>query len=189
MCGTRSSCLRLAIRSQSRQSRRTVPIQRSANAFALGARNGVRMISTPSLRKTSSKARVGCVNWSCLQIGCLWVRPNLRTPQALSSAKLPGDDVIDELPIAGPESGPALAVDNERGEGAGRKLLLEPRQLSTPRNKEKRELVEARVMPDQHHRIDGLGKSLEQLQQFRFRGGIKLRLELNRGVLAERGRD
>src|SRR5438094_6544186 len=35
---TRSSCARLTIRSQSRQSRRTVPTQRSANAFACGAR-------------------------------------------------------------------------------------------------------------------------------------------------------
>jgi hypothetical protein len=43
---TCSSCLRLVIRSQSRQSRRTVPTQRSANAFAFGARNGVRMLGT-----------------------------------------------------------------------------------------------------------------------------------------------
>jgi hypothetical protein len=50
----------------------------------------------------------------------------------LSSAKLPGDDVIDELRVARPESDPALALDNERGEGTGRELLLEPRQVSTP---------------------------------------------------------
>jgi hypothetical protein len=50
----------------------------------------------------------------------------------LSSAKLPGNDVIDELRVARPESDPALALDNERGEGTGRELLLEPRQVSTP---------------------------------------------------------
>src|SRR5713226_9015784 len=41
--------------------------QRSANAFACGARNGVRMISTPSLRKTSSKARLNLLSRS-------WIR-------------------------------------------------------------------------------------------------------------------
>src|SRR6266542_1579749 len=68
---TRSSCLRLLIRSQSRQSRRTVPTQRSANAFAFGARNGVRMISTPSLWKTSSKARLNFAlrSWIRKRIG------------------------------------------------------------------------------------------------------------------------
>src|SRR6266540_4092298 len=71
MCRTRSSCLRLLIRSQSRQSRRTVPTQRSANAFAFGARNGVRMISTPSLSKTSSKARLNFAlrSWIRKRIG------------------------------------------------------------------------------------------------------------------------
>jgi hypothetical protein len=44
-----------------------VPTQRSANAFAFGARNGVRMISTPSLRKTSSKARLNLLSRS-------WIR-------------------------------------------------------------------------------------------------------------------
>src|SRR3989442_14359302 len=39
------------MKSQSRQSRRTVPTQCSANAFAFGARQGVRMISTFSLRR------------------------------------------------------------------------------------------------------------------------------------------
>jgi hypothetical protein len=63
----RSSCLRETIRSQSRQSRRTVPTQRSANAFAFGARNGVRMISRSSLRKTSSNARVNLLSRS-------WIR-------------------------------------------------------------------------------------------------------------------
>src|SRR6266545_8122805 len=61
------SCLRLVIRSQSRQSRRTVPTQRSANAFACGGRNGVRMISTLSLRKTSSKPRMNLLSRS-------WIR-------------------------------------------------------------------------------------------------------------------
>src|SRR5438874_13570015 len=56
-----------AVAGQSRQSRRTVPTQRSANAFACGARKGVRMISTPSLRKTSSKARQNLLSRS-------WIR-------------------------------------------------------------------------------------------------------------------
>ncbi len=42
-----------------------LPTQRSANAFAFEARNGVRMISTPSLRKTSSKARLNLLSRSC----------------------------------------------------------------------------------------------------------------------------
>ncbi len=62
----------LLIRSQSRQSRRTVPTQRSANALAFGARNGVRMISMPSLWKTSSKARLNLLSRSRIRnrIGC-----------------------------------------------------------------------------------------------------------------------
>src|SRR5215210_8074127 len=62
-----SSCRRLAISSQSRQSRRMVPTQRSANAFAFGARNGVRMISMRSLLKSSSKARLNLLSRS-------WIR-------------------------------------------------------------------------------------------------------------------
>jgi hypothetical protein len=46
------------IRIQSRHSRRTVPTKRSAITFAFGARIGVRMISRPSLRNTSSKVSV-----------------------------------------------------------------------------------------------------------------------------------
>src|SRR5437762_3423858 len=56
-----------AVAGQSRQSRRTVPTQRSANAFACGARNGVRMISTPSPLKTVSKARLNLLSRS-------WIR-------------------------------------------------------------------------------------------------------------------
>jgi hypothetical protein len=41
-----------------------VPTQSSANAFVGGARNGVRMISTPSLRKTSSKTRLNLLSRS-----------------------------------------------------------------------------------------------------------------------------
>src|SRR6266852_371012 len=44
-----------------------VPTQRSANAFAFGARNGVRMISTPSLWKTSSKTLLNLLSRS-------WIR-------------------------------------------------------------------------------------------------------------------
>jgi hypothetical protein len=49
---------RFTIRSQSRQSARTVRTKRSAIAFAFGARTGVLMISMPSLAKTVSKSRV-----------------------------------------------------------------------------------------------------------------------------------
>jgi hypothetical protein len=44
------------MRSQSRHSERTVRTKRSAIALALGERIGVRMISTPSLRKTLIRA-------------------------------------------------------------------------------------------------------------------------------------
>jgi hypothetical protein len=43
------------MRTWSRHSRRAPPTQRSANAFALGARIGVLTTSRPSVRKTSSK--------------------------------------------------------------------------------------------------------------------------------------
>src|SRR6266508_6560756 len=55
---TRSRCLRLRIRSQSRHSLRAVRTKRSAMALAFGARVGVRTISRPSLRKTASKLEV-----------------------------------------------------------------------------------------------------------------------------------
>jgi hypothetical protein len=58
-----------------------------------------------------------------------------------SSAELSGQDVIDELCVARAQSGPALAVDNERGEHTGRELLLELRQVSTLRSEHKREVV------------------------------------------------
>jgi hypothetical protein len=48
---------RPTISSQSRHSARTVPIQRSANALALGACTGVRSTWAPSERKTSSNPR------------------------------------------------------------------------------------------------------------------------------------
>jgi hypothetical protein len=57
---TCSSCLRL-----------------TANAFALGARNGVRMILTPSLRKTSSKPRLSLLSWS-------WTRKRIGATHAES---------------------------------------------------------------------------------------------------------
>ena len=58
-----------------------------------------------------------------------------------SSAKVPGYHVVDELCVAGTQSGPAFAVGNERGEPTGRELLLELRQVSTPRSEDKREVV------------------------------------------------
>ena len=50
--------------SQSRHSARTVRIQRSAYAFARGARTGVTRISAPSSRTKSSKARENFTSWS-----------------------------------------------------------------------------------------------------------------------------
>src|SRR5436305_3360394 len=45
--------------------------QRSATAFAFGARKGVRMISTPSVRNTSSKALLNLLSrsWTKKRIG------------------------------------------------------------------------------------------------------------------------
>jgi hypothetical protein len=42
---------------------------------------------------------------------------------------------------------------------------------------------------DEHHRTDGLGKSLEPFEQFSFGGGVELRHELDRAALAERRLD
>ncbi len=53
-----SKCRRPKIRRWSSISWRVVPTQRSAKAFARGARTGSRTTLRPSLRKTSSKARV-----------------------------------------------------------------------------------------------------------------------------------
>ena len=50
------------IRRWSRHSRRSVPVKRSAIAFARGARNGVRMIRRSAPANTASKA---AVNWRC----------------------------------------------------------------------------------------------------------------------------
>ena len=56
LCRTRSSWRRPVIGIQSRHSRRTVATKRSPYAFACGAWIGVRTISIPSLRNSSSKA-------------------------------------------------------------------------------------------------------------------------------------
>src|SRR5882762_4489033 len=61
---TRSRWRRFMIRSQSRHSARAVRTKRSANAFALGARIGVLMISMLSLAKTASKSRVNLLSRS-----------------------------------------------------------------------------------------------------------------------------
>src|SRR4029450_7510034 len=53
-----------------------------------------------------------------------------------SSPEPSGDDVIDELCITRSESRPAVASDNERGEGSGRELLLQLRQVSALRDKD-----------------------------------------------------
>jgi hypothetical protein len=52
------SLVPMRVRSQS--SRRTVPTQRSANAFATGVYGGLRMIVTPSLAKTASNEPANC---------------------------------------------------------------------------------------------------------------------------------
>lgn len=61
---TRSRWRRFTIRSQSRHSARAERTKRSAIAFALGARTGVRMISMPSLWKTVSKLRMNLLSRS-----------------------------------------------------------------------------------------------------------------------------
>ncbi len=48
------------------------------------------------------------------------------------SAELPGDDVIDELCLAGTQRRPAVAIDDEGGEGCGRELLLQLRPVNAP---------------------------------------------------------
>jgi hypothetical protein len=57
---------------RSRQSLRTVRTQRSANAFAFGARTGVRITLIPSEQKTSSKARLNFASrsWISSWNGC-----------------------------------------------------------------------------------------------------------------------
>src|SRR5664280_957511 len=55
---TRCRCRWSAISSQSGHSRLTVPTNRSATAFAFGARTGVWMTRMPSVLKTVSKALV-----------------------------------------------------------------------------------------------------------------------------------
>jgi hypothetical protein len=44
-------------------------------------------------------------------------------------------------------------------------------------------------VPDQHHRIGGLGECTKPFEQFLFRGGVELSRELDRAALAERGLD
>jgi len=55
---TCSRCGSFRISSQSRHSERIVRTKRSATPFACGVRNGVRTISHPTLRNTSSKLSV-----------------------------------------------------------------------------------------------------------------------------------
>jgi hypothetical protein len=103
------------IRTGSRHSLRAVPTQRSANAFALGARTGVFTTVSPSVRKTSSNGpenfesrsrsrirlpsglpaiarfRACCVprpsrvRWSCRPHGPVWSRARRRTGRRGSS--------------------------------------------------------------------------------------------------------
>jgi hypothetical protein len=61
---TRSRCVRETIRIRSRHSRRTLPTQRSACAFARGAAIGARMTLIPSERKISSKPAVNLLSRS-----------------------------------------------------------------------------------------------------------------------------
>jgi len=44
-------------------------------------------------------------------------------------------------------------------------------------------------VPDQQHRIGGLGKCSKPFEQFLFRGGVELSRELDGAALAERGLD
>ena len=81
-----------------------MPSQRSANAFAFGARNGVRMISTPSLRKTLSKARLNLLSrswWRSLKAQALDGATQLvggDAPVALGGVEARGGGVGHRLP-------------------------------------------------------------------------------------------
>jgi hypothetical protein len=57
--------------------------------------------------------------------------------------------------------------------------------MSTAGGEGKREVVQARVVADEHHRTNGLGKCSELFEQFLFRGAVKLRDDLDRATLAE----
>jgi hypothetical protein len=77
---TRSRCRRLTIRIRSRHSRRTVAIHRSINAFARGARTGVRIVRMPSERNTSSNAAVNLLSRS-------WIRNRIGSPRLRTSER------------------------------------------------------------------------------------------------------
>src|SRR5918995_208705 len=71
---TRSRWVRETIRIRSRHSRRTLPTQRSACAFARGAAIGARMTLIPSERKISSKPAVNLLSRSRIRMRgrCCW---------------------------------------------------------------------------------------------------------------------
>jgi len=77
---------RLTISIRSSSSRRTVPIQRSAIAFARGARTGVRRMRMPSLAKTASKQSVNLLSRSRIKN----VKLATRSPRSIRSCALAG---------------------------------------------------------------------------------------------------
>src|SRR3954468_2862590 len=87
-----------------------------------------------------------------------------------SSAELARDNVIDELCLTRAESTPAFAADDEGGKRTGWELLLWRRYVTTPRSEHEREVLQARIVADEHYRADGLGKSLQPFEEFLFRG-------------------
>lgn len=94
---------------RSRHSRRAVPTNRSATAFARGARTGVRMTSVPSDRNTSSKFVVNFVSQS---------RIGKRTRWALSARRKGGYGPAG-LPTPRPDGGHACEVDASRSSLGG----------------------------------------------------------------------
>ena len=78
------------------------------------------------------------------------------SPSRSLSAEISGDDVVHEFCVTGFQRRPGLAVGDERGERAGRKPLLQSREVGAPRHQRQRKLLKARVVPDEHDRAERL---------------------------------
>jgi hypothetical protein len=90
---TRSRCLRPPTSVQSRHSVRTVRTHRSAEALARGVRNGVQIMSTPSLRNTSSNGPEFLESRSRTKARTLsrrpWIDQRLAAGNSLRASDLP----------------------------------------------------------------------------------------------------
>src|SRR5213593_2819351 len=108
MRSTRSSWRRLRISSQSRHSERTVRTNRSAIAFAFGARTGVFTIRMPSLRKTSSKGPLYLLSRSLIK-----KRTSLSLKVEAEVSRLLGHPLARRIPSAAGEPDSAVRVRDE----------------------------------------------------------------------------